>query len=131
MTYADELQALRDQGSRDNDELFLLARIAELEAENAALKATRTVEAEVFTPESDPDNPVSRIRPFQLVHPCSCGCDQRDNARLVGYLHAINDGEIVNIYIYDEAVFQALARAIGQYTQPAVGGWEFVKVSKQ
>lgn len=39
MTLADELQAMREKDTRDNDELFVHARIAELEAENAALKA--------------------------------------------------------------------------------------------
>lgn len=63
-------------------------------------------------------NPRTTARPLQLVRPCECGCDHRDNQDMVGYLHAVTDGEIVNIAIYDEGLFQALARAMGEYTQP-------------
>ncbi len=51
-------------------------------------------------------------RELALSRPCSCGCDERDGFKGVGYLTGSNEkGEGFTIWLEDEAVFQAVANS--------------------
>lgn len=50
-------------------------------------------------------------RPLRLYRPCSCGCDERNGEKGVGYLSGSNArGEGFTVWIEDEEVFQRLKK---------------------
>lgn len=60
------------------------------------------------------DSPVfEQNRPTTLRRPCECGCDNRGNPDLVGYLHGIRDGVGFTMEIHDESVYQHMEKVFG------------------
>ena len=48
-------------------------------------------------------------RPLAIKRPCSCGCDNRRDPDMVGYLHAIKDGKGFTITFDDEDTYATVA----------------------
>ena len=60
-----------------------------------------------------PDDPMfNQNRPLELHRPCECGCDQRGDPNLVGYLNAIKDGVGFSLRLYDEADYSTLKEVL-------------------
>jgi hypothetical protein len=54
-------------------------------------------------------------RMFRIQRPCSCGCDERDGKKGVGYITGSDkNGNGVTIWIADEKVYRIMAECIGQ-----------------
>lgn len=59
------------------------------------------------------DNPaLDQERPLTLRRPCECGCDQRGNPTLVGYVNCITKGSGFTLEIHDEGTYQHMTRAL-------------------
>ncbi len=67
---------------------------------------------EITTFDHQGDDTFAQDRPFDLLRPCSCGCDQRDNPDMVGYLHAVSDGIGFTITINDEEIYAIIEKGI-------------------
>jgi hypothetical protein len=53
-------------------------------------------------------------RPLTLQRPCTCGCDDRDGHKGVGYLTGSDeDGRGFSLWIESEALYQRLERTLG------------------
>ena len=60
-----------------------------------------------------PDDDVyDQDRPLALHRPCGCGCDQRDNPNLVGYLNAITNGVGFTLRVFDEDTYSVLEEVL-------------------
>ncbi len=54
-------------------------------------------------------------RPLSLRRPCSCGCDERDGKKGVGYLTGSTPlGNGFSIWIKSEKVYQAIRKVLRQ-----------------
>lgn len=51
-------------------------------------------------------------RPLTLRRPCPCGCDQRGNPTLVGYVNAATNGFGFTLEIHDEETYQHMRQAL-------------------
>jgi hypothetical protein len=73
------------------------------------MKEKQQMNKQQHTSKVDPkDERCTTNRPFGLYRPCECGCDSRDGAKGVGYIHGIKDGLLVTVWIETEDVYQAL-----------------------
>jgi len=58
------------------------------------------------------DEAFAQNRELAANRPCGCGCDNRDDPDLIGYLHAVTDGEGFTISFHDEEEFELVARVL-------------------
>ena len=63
-----------------------------------------------FDHSGEDDEVFAQDRDLTVQRPCPCGCDNRDDPDMVGYVHAIRDGVGVTIVITDEEIYQIVER---------------------
>lgn len=83
---------------------------------------TKKKNIQQYTIKTKGDELCAENRPFSLYRPCTCGCDLRDGAKGVGYLHGIKDGKGVTVWIDSEEVYQALKLFVKQGPRPTAKG---------
>lgn len=64
----------------------------------------------------EPSPALDKERSITLRRPCECGCDNRNNATLVGYINGITNGWGFTMEIHDEETFQHMEKVFGENT---------------